>query len=113
MAIGSYIGAPEDEPGYWDDKYPDDDEIESEDDESDWECAYPGDGSMSSKRHIRRLRCERKIKYHSAGEARAEAKEIAERKGDFLSVYPCEFGSHWHTGHAPHNVNVAQAYKGR
>jgi hypothetical protein len=26
MAISSYIGAPEDEPGYWDDKYPDDDE---------------------------------------------------------------------------------------
>lgn len=26
MAITSYIGAPEDEPGYWDDKYPDNEE---------------------------------------------------------------------------------------
>ena len=28
MAIGSYIGAPEDEPGYWDDKHPNDDDPE-------------------------------------------------------------------------------------
>lgn len=30
MAITSYIGAPEDEPGYWDDKYPDKEEDDSE-----------------------------------------------------------------------------------
>jgi hypothetical protein len=64
---------------------------------------------MSSKRHLRRSRCERKIKYRTAGEARAAAKEIAARHGDLMSVYPC--GSHWHLGHTPHDVNVAQAYK--
>lgn len=64
---------------------------------------------MSSKRRLRRSKCERKIRYRSPGEARTAAREIAEKRNDFLSPYPC--GSHWHLGHTPHNVNVAQAYK--
>ena len=66
---------------------------------------------MSSKRHLRRSRCGRKIKYRSAGEARAAAREIARRYDDPMKPYPCEFGSHWHLGHAPHRINVAEAYK--
>jgi hypothetical protein len=64
---------------------------------------------MSSKRHIRRSKCERKIKYRSHGEARAAAKEVLVKHGDYLNVYRC--GSHWHLGHPPHRVNVAMAYK--
>jgi hypothetical protein len=66
---------------------------------------------MSSKRHLRRSKCERKIKYRTAGEARAAAKVIVSRYDDHMVPYPCEFGEHWHLGHAPHNVSAAQAYK--
>lgn len=66
---------------------------------------------MSSKRHIRRSKCERKIRYGSPGQARAAARRYAELGGDLLNAYPCEYGSHWHLGHAPGRVEYAIASK--
>lgn len=66
---------------------------------------------MSSKRHIRRSKCERKIKYRSAGEARRAAKVIAGRFNDHMVPYPCEFGSHFHLGHEPGRIQFAKAAK--
>jgi hypothetical protein len=64
---------------------------------------------MSSKRHLRRSKCERKIRYRSAGEARGAAKQIAERHDDYMLPYPC--GSHWHLGHASQRIEMAVAEK--
>jgi len=66
---------------------------------------------MSSKRHLRRSRCERKIKYRTAGEARSAARKFVEMGGDQLFPYRCEYGSHFHLGHAPYRVEVAKASK--
>jgi hypothetical protein len=67
--------------------------------------------SMSSKRHIRRSKCERKIQYRTAGQARAAARRFCEMGGDLLNAFPCSFGSHWHLGHAPNRIEMAVASK--
>jgi hypothetical protein len=64
---------------------------------------------MSSKRHIRRSKCERKIRYRTAGQARAAARRFYEMGGDLLNAYPCDFGKHFHLGHAPGRVEYAIA----
>lgn len=66
---------------------------------------------MSSKRHLRRSKCERKLKYRTAGQARAAARRFHEMGGDLLNAFPCSFGSHWHLGHAPNRVLYAIASK--
>jgi hypothetical protein len=68
---------------------------------------------MSSKRHTRRSKCERKIKYFSAGAARAASRRFVAMGGDLLHEYPCELGggNHWHLGHTPNRVEFAIAAK--
>jgi hypothetical protein len=68
---------------------------------------------MSSKRHIRRSKCERKIKYFSAGAARSSIKKVVAMGGDLLHEYPCELGGgrHWHLCHTPNRVEFAIAAK--
>jgi hypothetical protein len=64
---------------------------------------------MSSKRHIRKSRCERKIQYRTAGQARAAARKFCEMGGDLLNEYPCK--SHWHLGHPSNRIEMAIASK--
>jgi hypothetical protein len=66
---------------------------------------------MSSKRHIRRKKCESKIKYRTAGQARAAARRFHELGGDLLNEYPCKYGSHFHLGHTPNRILSAIASK--
>lgn len=64
---------------------------------------------MSSKRHLRRKKCERKIRFASAGAARDRARAIQRAGGYLLNVYPCEFCGGWHIGHPPARVEAATA----
>jgi hypothetical protein len=68
---------------------------------------------MSSKRHLRRSQCERKVKYKSAKEARAKNLMMVKMGYESLTAYPCAFGSHWHLGHEPQRVEEAKAVNKR
>lgn len=61
---------------------------------------------MSSKRHQRRKSCEGKIQYATLGEALQAKRRIARLFNDFMQAYKCEFGNHFHQGHAPHKLKM-------
>jgi len=54
---------------------------------------------VSSKRHLRRTKCERKRKFASADEANNRTQQIAARGGDLLKAYRCRFCGWFHLGH--------------
>lgn len=47
--------------------------------------------------------CDGKLRYATAGEAKASRDRIKRTEGRFLAVYPCRLdkgaGRHWHLGH--------------
>jgi hypothetical protein len=57
------------------------------------------DGSMSSKRRIRRKQCTGKIRHRSLGGAIAAAKSLRRAKGEIVSAYSCRFCKGYHVGH--------------
>ena len=51
---------------------------------------------MSSKRHIRRTKCEHGISYRSFLSARAAASGVMEMGGEYLEVVPCDECRRYH-----------------
>lgn len=66
---------------------------------------------MSSKRHLRRSKCERKIRFPNSVAAKIRAKQLVKAGGDLLTAYPCEFCKGWHLGHSPQRFEQAKAQK--
>jgi hypothetical protein len=56
---------------------------------------------MSSKRHLRRTKCERKVRFLSQGEAGIRAAQIYRHGGDLMKPYQCRHCHRWHLGHEP------------
>lgn len=57
---------------------------------------------MSSKRHLRRRSCERKIR-HATRDAARDALRVAVRRWGstgFFKIYHCSFCNGYHVGHA-------------
>lgn len=54
---------------------------------------------MASRRRERRHDCERKTRYGSIAEARAEAWKARVRSGDHIGEYKCKHCGGWHIGH--------------
>lgn len=51
---------------------------------------------MSSKRRIRRRKCDKKVRHHTAGGAWKVA-----RRREGCAAYHCRFCRGWHVGHRP------------
>jgi TnpA family transposase len=64
---------------------------------------------MSSKRHLRRIKCERKIRYRTAKQAMSANRRFVDMGGDWLNVFPCSHCSGFHLGHRPARVERAKA----
>lgn len=64
---------------------------------------------MSSKRHLRRIKCERKIRYRTAAQAKSANRRFVDMGGDWLNAFPCDHCSGWHLGHRPSRVERAIA----
>ena len=62
---------------------------------------------MASKRHLRRKVCERKHKYATEEQARFQADRISREQGLPMNYYKCQWGNHWHIGHAPFRLRAA------
>jgi hypothetical protein len=64
---------------------------------------------MSSKRHLRRIKCERKIRYRTARQAMSANARFVEMGGDWLDAFPCGLCHGFHLGHRPAWVERAKA----
>lgn len=64
---------------------------------------------MSSKRHIRRKKCERKKQYADRAAAVSAGIRLVKMGGDWLRAYRCSFCSLWHLGHTPARIERAAA----
>jgi hypothetical protein len=52
---------------------------------------------MSSKRRLRKIACEGKVRHRTMLAARV----AAEKTSGKVNAYKCQFGSHYHVGHTP------------
>lgn len=64
---------------------------------------------MSSKRHIRRKKCERKKKFADRAAAVSAGIAVLKNGGDWLKAYKCSWCSCWHLGHTPAHIEKAKA----
>ena len=56
---------------------------------------------MSSKRNLRRTKCERKVKFPTKEDAVRRGRQIQRMGGDFLRAYECPHCKQFHLGHEP------------
>jgi hypothetical protein len=57
---------------------------------------------MSSKRHVKRKVCGRKIKHETRESAyAARRKLLVNRPNETMDVYYCQYCNKWHVGHRP------------
>jgi hypothetical protein len=59
---------------------------------------------LASKRRIRRKACEGKIHYTSLEAAKEACIRMNNSKKESCHPYKCQFGPHYHVGHAPDKV---------
>lgn len=62
---------------------------------------------MASKRRQRRIKCERKLKFPSAGVAIFNAQKMFRATGESLGIFRCKFCGQWHLGHRPAYIERA------
>ncbi len=65
------------------------------------------EGSMASKRHLRRKQCEGKRPFDTVEKAGHEASKRAHITGQFIIAYHCDFCHKYHVGHPPKEVRRA------
>lgn len=56
---------------------------------------------MSSKRRLRRTKCERKVQFSTMHLASVRAQQIFRQGGDLLTPYQCPHCHRYHLGHKP------------